>query len=106
MPRLSLYLLAFAPASGAHAQPETYDLWTVYAHHLTKARSVDLTFALHPTMPVWPAYANGSCAPATAGKPILGYVPEGNTIPYDEYGFVVSSYPLPTGQCGTQLDPP
>lgn len=78
----------------------------MYEHYLKGAKYVDLTFAFSPTSPVWTGFDNASFAPATAGRPIPGYVAEGDAFTYEEHGFVASLSPLPTGPYGTQFDPP
>jgi kynurenine formamidase len=101
-----LLLLLIAAALAVPAQSQDHGLWTMYEHHLKGAKYVDLTFAFGPTNAVWPGFDKATFNPATAGRPIPGYVAEGDTFSYKEHGFIASSYVLPTDQYGTQLDPP
>jgi kynurenine formamidase len=74
-------------------------LWETYNQSLKKAKYVDLTHTLTPSIPVWKGFG-----PATFG-PTLN--PEtGKPYAYAQDGFEATDYHLSTDQFGTQLDPP
>lgn len=77
----------------------TADLWQVYNNSLKKAKYVDLTHTITPTIPVWkgfgPSKFGQTVDPAT-NKPYT----------YEKDGFEATQYLLSTDQLGTQLDPP
>jgi kynurenine formamidase len=84
------------PGSALAAKP---GLWKVYDNTLSKARYIDLTHELTPSIPVWKGFG-----PATF-KPTIN--PEtGEAYTYAADGFEATSYELSTDQFGTQLDPP
>jgi kynurenine formamidase len=79
--------------------PKPADLWSVYENTLAKAKYVDLTHTITPTIPVWkgfgPSKFEQTVDPST-GKPYT----------YEKDGFAATRYLLATDQLGTQLDPP
>lgn len=83
-------------SSSVGAEPT---LWEVYNSTLKKARYVDLTHTITPSIPVWAGFG-----PSTFGQ---GVHPEsGKPFTYAQDGFEVTRYALSTDQLGTQLDPP
>ena len=102
--RLLAAALALALACGCASQPGTPSggtppLWSVYADYLKRAKYVDLTHAVTPSIPVWAGFG-----PSTFGRTLN---PEtGKPYNYKDDGFEASSYRLSTDQLGTQLDPP
>src|SRR5215469_17601227 len=82
----------------AGSQPEP-DLWRVYRQSLAKAKYVDLTHTITPTIPVWAGFAKSKFSPAVDPK-------TGKAWSYATDGFEATHYDLGTDQLGTQLDPP
>ncbi|MEH2207861.1 MAG: cyclase family protein [Nostoc sp.] len=74
-------------------------LWQVYQHSLKKAKYVDLTHAIAPSIPVWSGFGSSKFAPAINPK-------TGSPYTYQKDGFEATHYDLSTDQLGTQLDPP
>ncbi|HLJ88940.1 MAG TPA: cyclase family protein [Candidatus Angelobacter sp.] len=74
-------------------------LWRVYEESLKKAKYVDLTHNITPSIPVWAGFGHSKFAPTTnpaTGKPYS----------FEADGFEATHYDLSTDQLGTQLDPP
>src|ERR1035437_173846 len=75
------------------------DLWQVYNDVLKKAKYVDLTHTITPSIPVWKGFGKtkfgATVDPAT-----------GVAYTYEKDGFSATQYFLATDQLGTQLDPP
>jgi kynurenine formamidase len=74
-------------------------LWEAYDQSLRRAKYVDLTHTITPTIPIWPGFGSPTFGPTvnpTTGKPYT----------YKDDGFEATRYLLPTDQLGTQLDPP
>lgn len=74
-------------------------LWQAYENYLKKAKYVDLTHVIDPSIPVGTGFGPSKFMPATnpaTGKPYT----------YDADGFEATHYDLSTDQMGTQLDPP
>jgi len=88
-------LLWPAPAPQMNA---LHDLHIIYAKVFTDAKYIDLTHAIHPSMPVWNGFNQPSMGPAVAPTTGIGYTYEDS--------FIATSVILPTDQLGTQLDPP
>lgn len=86
------------PAPAAAAGP-THGLWDVYEQSLARARYVDLTHRITPTIPVWAGF--GPATFARTANPATG-----KAYDYDADGFEATQYTLRTDQYGTQLDPP
>lgn len=82
------------------AQPRPVPpLWQVYQQSLKKAKYVDLTHAIAPSIPVWSGFGPSKFEPTInpeTGKPYT----------YQKDGFEATHYDLSTDQFGTQLDPP
>ena len=74
-------------------------LWTVYEHALNRARYVDLTHTITPSIPVWQGFGQSRFAPALNPE-------TGEPYTYANDGFEATRYELATDQFGTQLDPP
>jgi kynurenine formamidase len=74
-------------------------LWQVYEQSLRRARYVDLTHAVTPSIPVWPGFRRSTFGPALDAK-------TGRPFTYARDGFEATRYELATDQLGTQLDPP
>jgi kynurenine formamidase len=89
---------AAAPAA-AQAQSGESALWKAYDETISKARHIDLTHDITPSIPVWKGFG-----PSTFAETVK---PEtGQPYSYAKDGFVVTAYQLSTDQLGTQLDPP
>jgi kynurenine formamidase len=90
--------VALGVAAPGAANADT-GLWSVYNETLSKARYIDLTHTIAPTIPVWKGFGPSSFSPTvdpSTGKPYT----------YAKNGFEATSYRLSTDQFGTQLDPP
>jgi kynurenine formamidase len=93
-----LSLVVCLSINAAQPRPESA-LWQVYQQSLKKAKYVDLTHAIAPTIPVWPGFGLSTFAPAINPKTLQPYS-------YQKDGFEATHYDLSTDQLGTQLDPP
>ena len=83
-----------------HAQVRaTPALWRVYQDALQRAKYVDLTHTITPTIPVWPGFRHPTFGPSVDPK-------TGKPYTWAKDGFEATRYELPTDQLGTQLDPP
>ena len=80
-------------------RPTQLDFWR-------DAKYVDLTHAIRPGMPLWPAFAQPSAGAAKAGTSVDGFITAGEEFTYATHGFVATATGLTTDQLGTQLDPP
>jgi len=74
-------------------------LWPVYDRWLAKAKYIDLTHTITPSIPVWEGFG-----PSTFGRTINPKT--GKPYEYAKDGFEATRYSLSTDQLGTQLDPP
>jgi kynurenine formamidase len=96
--------LSGAAAAGAwrghhgHGDREQ-SLWGIYNDTLRKAKYVDLTHTITPSIPVWAGFGKSTFAPAKNPSTSLPYT-------YAIDGFEATAYTLQTDQLGTQLDPP
>jgi kynurenine formamidase len=97
---VAVAMAACGPASPRQSTPTgTQGLWPVYEQSLKRAKYIDLTHAITPTIPVWHGFGPASFGPTLnpeAGKPYS----------YEKDGFAATAYRLSTDQYGTQLDPP
>jgi putative cyclase len=75
------------------------DLWQVYQATLRKAKYVDLTHTITPTIPVWKGFGPSRFTPTVNPE-------NGQPYNYDKDGFAATAYQFSTDQLGTQLDPP
>jgi len=75
------------------------DLWRIYDEALKKAKYVDLTHTITPSIPVWKGFGPSKFArtidPATK-----------RPYSWEKDGYEATQYFLSTDQLGTQLDPP
>ena len=92
-----LAAVALPAAAGAADSPP--GLWKVYDRTLSKARYIDLSHRIAPTIPVWKGFGPSTFAQTVDPSTGLPYT-------YAESGFEATSYQLATDQLGTQLDPP
>jgi kynurenine formamidase len=104
--RTPTILLSLALALGAgfllHPGAESKSgptLWQVYEASLAKAKYVDLTHTITPSIPVWAGFGSSTFAPTLNPK-------TGKPYTYKDDGFEATRYLLATDQLGTQLDPP
>jgi kynurenine formamidase len=74
-------------------------LWEAYDQSLRRAKYVDLTHTITPTIPIWPGFGSPTFGPTVNPKTRKPYT-------YKDDGFEATRYVLPTDQLGTQLDPP
>src|SRR5262245_38013530 len=91
-------LFAFITPILHAAKPEP-TLWDIYQQYLKKAKYVDLTHTITPSIPVWAGFGKSSFGPTInpqTGKPYT----------YANDDFEATHYDLATDQLGTQLDPP
>lgn len=84
-----------APAKSAE-QPS---YWQVYDQFFKKAKYVDLTHTITPSIPVWAGFGPSTFGPTVSSK-------TGKPYTYKDDGFEATHYDLSTDQLGTQLDPP
>jgi kynurenine formamidase len=75
------------------------DLWQVYQVALRKAKYVDLTHTITPTIRVWKGFGPSKFTPTVNPE-------NGEPYNYEKDGFSATAYQLSTDQLGTQLDPP
>src|SRR5438445_3247975 len=106
MKRNYLLLLVFTFLVGCSAKtdvPQTTkapsDLWQVYNDTLKKAKYVDLTHTITPSIPVWKGFGPSKFGPTVDPATKKPYT-------YEKDGFEATHYDLSTDQLGTQLDPP
>lgn len=95
-------VLAFACVAGCagparDAPPPT--LWQAYETTLKRAKYVDLTHAITPSIPVWAGFGPSAFGPTVDPK-------TGTPYSFAKDGFEATRYVLATDQLGTQLDPP
>jgi kynurenine formamidase len=93
----AIAIAAAAPATAGAAKGG--GLWKLYDQTLSKARYIDLTHEIAPTMPVWTGFGPATFSPAVDPK-------TGNPYTYAKEGFEATAYRIATDQFGTQLDPP
>jgi kynurenine formamidase len=85
---------------GAHAKSSAQpSYWQVYEQIFKKAKYVDLTHTITPSIPVWAGFGPSTFSPTVNPK-------TGKPYTYQEDGFEATHYDLSTDQLGTQLDPP
>jgi kynurenine formamidase len=85
---------------GTHGQSPTQpSLWQIYNQVFVKAKYVDLTHTITPSIPVWAGFGHSFFLPAENPK-------TGKPYTYKFDGFEATHYDLSTDQLGTQLDPP
>ena len=96
---VALALAAICLAVPATASAGKGDLWKVYDRALSKARYIDLTHTITPSIPVWSGFGPSTFAPTL--NPATG-----QPYTYAKDGFEATRYLLQTDQLGTQLDPP
>ncbi|KAJ2356413.1 hypothetical protein GGF43_002089, partial [Coemansia sp. RSA 2618] len=95
----SLFAGLLATGSAEQASAGQSQLWGAYDSVLSKAKYIDLTHTIEPSMPIWRGFGNITFSQAVnklTGKPFA----------YAEDGFVANAYQLTTDQMGTQLDAP
>ncbi len=88
-----------APATPPATAAAPRDLWQVYSAWLARAKYVDLTHTIAPSIPVWAGFGPSTFGPAVNPKTQAPYT-------YANDGFEATQYRLSTDQLGTQLDPP
>ncbi|MCU0537548.1 MAG: cyclase family protein [Hydrococcus sp. Prado102] len=96
---LAALTIAIISFSANAAQPTLPPLWQVYQQSFEKAKYVDLTHAIAPSIPVWAGFGASKFEPTV--KPETG-----QPYTYKDDGFEATHYDLSTDQLGTQLDPP
>jgi kynurenine formamidase len=74
-------------------------LWQVYDDVLKRAKYVDLTHTITPSIPVWKGFGRSRFSPTVNPATNKPYT-------YEKDGFEATQYFLSTDQLGTQLDPP
>ena len=96
--------LALGVVAGSLVRPEAATkgeppLWQLYDQSLRRAKYVDLTHAITPSIPVWAGFGPSTFGPTVDPK-------TGKPYTYKDDGFEATRYVLATDQLGTQLDPP
>lgn len=86
-------------SAGARQSSHVQNLWQVYQQSLKKAKYVDLTHTITPSIPVWAGFGSSTFGPSVNPK-------TGKPYTYKKDGFEATHYDLSTDQLGTQLDPP
>jgi kynurenine formamidase len=94
-----LALAAIAASAAPAVAQGAPGLWKLYDQTLSRARYIDLTHAITPSMPVWKGFGPAMFAPSV--DPVTG-----QAYTYAKDGFEATAYQLSTDQFGTQLDPP
>jgi kynurenine formamidase len=92
----SVLLVGATVGRAGQAKPS---LWGAYDQSLRRAKYVDLTHTITPTIPVWAGFGSPTFGPTVNPK-------TGKPYTYKDDGFEATRYLLPTDQLGTQLDPP
>lgn len=95
---LSLSIMGLLLRAVAQPSAET-TLWQVYDQTFKKAKYVDLTHTITPSIPVWSGFGPSTFGPTVNPK-------TGKPYTYKDDGFEATRYHLSTDQLGTQLDPP
>jgi len=95
---ISLSIMGLLLRAVAHPWAEPA-LWQVYDQTFKKAKYVDLTHTITPSMPVWAGFGPSTFGPTVNPK-------TGKPYTYKDDGFEATHYNLSTDQLGTQLDPP
>ena len=90
---------AQTPPSAATPAGHDEGLWAVYQQSLQRAKYIDLTHTITPSIPVWKGFGH-----ATFGRTVNPA--NGKAYDYTTDGFEATQFTLPTDQYGTQLDPP
>jgi kynurenine formamidase len=83
----------------AQTKTEKPQLWRIYDEYLKKAKYVDLTHTITPSIPVWAGFGKSTFSPTINPKTSKPYT-------YKDDDFEATHYDLATDQLGTQLDPP
>src|SRR5438094_339596 len=97
---LGLLLAGCADKSdNPRSRKSTVDLWQIYDATLKKAKYVDLTHTITPSIPVWKGFGPSKFGPTVDPATKRAYT-------YEKDGFEATHYDLSTDQLGTQLDPP
>ena len=94
-----LFTLPVAARAQVAPGDAPHSLWDVYAVYLKKAKYVDLTHTITPSIPVWAGFGPSTFARTVNPK-------TGQPYEYKTDNFEASAYNLATDQLGTQLDPP
>jgi len=88
------------PGEGTTSEEDgSSGLWRVYDQSLKRAKYIDLTHTLTPSIPVWKGFGPSRFLPSA--NPATG-----RAYRYATDGFEATRYILGTDQFGTQLDPP
>jgi len=97
---VTLTVTGAASANHGHGKSRHgQSLWRLYDSTLRKAKYIDMTHTITPTIPVWAGFGNSTFSPTVNPSTGLPYT-------YAADGFEATSYVLRTDQLGTQLDPP
>ncbi len=95
---LTLWIMMLAGCASSSPNPDSR-LWQAYEQVFRKARYVDLTHTITPSIPVWAGFGRSTFGPATEPE-------KGRPYNWAKDGFEATRYLLATDQLGTQLDPP
>jgi len=96
---LLLVLVALLVGCQRSTPSSSSSLWPIYEQSLKKAKYVDLTHTMNPSVPVWHGFGPSKFAPTVDPATNQPYT-------YEKDGFEATHYDLSTDQLGTQLDPP
>ena len=98
-PFLWITAILFLQVHTLHAGSAQPPLWEIYDQYFKKAKYVDLTHTITPSIPVWSGFGRSAFGPALNPK-------TGEPYTFKADGFEATHYDLSTDQLGTQLDPP
>ncbi len=96
---IPVFAIAAVWLSQSANPPKPEPLWQVYENSLKRAKYVDLTHTITPSIPVWPGFGPSTFGPSVNPK-------TGKAYTYKDDGFEATRYQFSTDQLGTQLDPP
>jgi len=104
MKRLLVFMIPIIAAatvwlSQSAERSKAEPLWQVYERSLKRAKYVDLTHTITPSIPVWAGFGPSKFGPSINPK-------TGQPYTYKADGFEATRYEFSTDQLGTQLDPP
>lgn len=83
-------------SAGAKQSKQDLGLWQVYQQSFKRAKYVDLTHAIAPSIPVWSGFGPPTFKPTVNPK-------TGKSYTYKQDGFESTHYTLTTDQLGTQF---
>mmetsp|Transcript_6150 Transcript_6150/g.12782 ORF Transcript_6150/g.12782 Transcript_6150/m.12782 type:complete len:359 (+) Transcript_6150:20-1096(+) len=97
----SLALRSYTPYDAS-----SRDFHAIFNNYLSKARYVDLTHGVSPSIPVEMAYPVPSFSAGKSSRAIQNFAELGQEFTYEEHGFISTSLVLGSDQLGTALEVP